>query len=899
MWISAAHPAGRVAPSSKYRHVLIYETKRLPQCQSPGNRHLGGSGQPVARPGRWINVTSFNRLHNCGRHGAIDRTGRLARRDSYTGVATNMVGPPGADLPSVEITTPTGELQGVKFRREDWSMSREPNTDDPLVGAHWIWHSPNDTSVNQYICIRHSFTVEQESTMAELTLSVDSDYVAWLNGDLVGHGQFPDFPVDKNYDRLSAPRLAPGLNVLAILAYHEGEGTFSYRKGHAGLIYAIQTDNERILSGTDAFVRVCSSYRNGPVARTSRQIGFSFEYDAQHDDGWQQPNYVMSEEWRPSQTTTARNDERIDISPRPIQKLRSGEPTAATLKTQGVLLRHLPDDSSPAVHIQRDFLSSRPVAEIIPGSEVPLSLPTEPAWQVSPPSDEDGVFLLLDLGREECGHLRLDIDSDAGIIVDIGYGQHLDDLRVRASIADRNFAARYVTADGLQSFTHYFRRWSCRYIQLHILNRGKRFKLKYAGLIPAEYPVQNRGVLNGLDPLHHRIAEVARRTLTLCMHDHYEDTPWREQALYAFDSRNQALCGYYAFGEYDFPQASFALLGKSLRDDGFLELCAPAAIDITIPAFSFHWIAELAEHLMYSGRVASAAEALPIVRRILDRQIEQLTHDGLLPTPTEPQYWNFYDWSPGLAGSRRHHSSPVGRRDAPLNLLFVQALQSAALLERYAGRSDSEDRYAKVSQNVGHAIHVHFWDADEHAYLSYTGIEPHYAELTQSLAVVLNICPPNEANLLRRKLASPQSGWEPVTLSQSLVKFEALLTDATTFGPTVWNHVADNWGRQLFNGATSFWETLGGADDFANAGSLCHGWSAIPIYFYYAHLLGVRPTAPGFSSFLVEPAPFAVGRVGGVVPTPLGDITLDWEEQDNEWRPVITHPSGSQQEFGS
>jgi hypothetical protein len=32
-----------------------------------------------------------------------------------------------------------------------------------------------------------------------------------------------------------------------------------------------------------------------------------------------------------------------------------------------------------------------------------------------------------------------------------------------------------------------------------------------------------------------------------------------------------------------------------------------------------------------------------------------------------------------------------------------------------------------------------------------------------------------------------------------------------------------------------------GADDFDHAGSLCHGWSAIPIYFYYRYLLGIVP----------------------------------------------------------
>jgi len=36
----------------------------------------------------------------------------------------------------------------------------------------------------------------------------------------------------------------------------------------------------------------------------------------------------------------------------------------------------------------------------------------------------------------------------------------------------------------------------------------------------------------------------------------------------------------------------------------------------------------------------------------------------------------------------------------------------------------------------------------------------------------------------------------------------------------------------LDRGATAFWETIKGADDFGGAGSLCHGWSALPIYYY-------------------------------------------------------------------
>ena len=98
-----------------------------------------------------------------------------------------------------------------------------------------------------------------------------------------------------------------------------------------------------------------------------------------------------------------------------------------------------------------------------------------------------------------------------------------------------------------------------------------------------------------------------RRTLSftqlmkLCMHEHYEDCPWREQALYAYDSRNQALFGYYAWGNYEFAATSIELLGRGIRPDGLLELCAPARVPVTIPIFSWIWFVEVEEHWLYSG----------------------------------------------------------------------------------------------------------------------------------------------------------------------------------------------------------------------------------------------------------------------------------------------------------
>ena len=44
----------------------------------------------------------------------------------------------------------------------------------------------------------------------------------------------------------------------------------------------------------------------------------------------------------------------------------------------------------------------------------------------------------------------------------------------------------------------------------------------------------------------------------------------------------------------------------------------------------------------------------------------------------------------------------------------------------------------------------------------------------------------------------------------------------------------------LRQGATTFWETIDGADAFGKAGSLCHGWSAVPAYLYLKYIVDTK-----------------------------------------------------------
>jgi len=93
----------------------------------------------------------------------------------------------------------------------------------------------------------------------------------------------------------------------------------------------------------------------------------------------------------------------------------------------------------------------------------------------------------------------------------------------------------------------------------------------------------------------------------------------------------------------------------------------------------------------------------------------------------------------------------------------------------------------------------------------------------------------------------------------------------------------DYWGGMLNLGATSFWEeynpTKTGADHYAMYGrpfgkSLCHAWGASPIYLLGKYYLGVKPTAPGYQQYVIEPQLGGLQWMEGSIPTANGDIKV-------------------------
>ena len=706
-----------------------------------------------------------------------------------------------------------------------------------FTGAKWIW--TQEEMKNQYVELRMTFELEGDISGAKLSVSADNEYFAYINGEYAGGGQYDDFPMHKAYNTHDVSALVKtGENELLIRAYHQGENSYQYLPGPAGVIFALTAGDKRIVSGEGCEARPYALYESGHIEKVSGQLGYTFHADLT----------APGAEWTPVRIVEERAA--TELYPRPIKDLVAGAPAPAKEVYTGVYV--LAGGDTPAKKLQQALIAPVKTAD-----------------------NADGRVMIFDLGRETAGLAHVEVTCESECELLIGYGEHLDDGRVRSWVGGRNFGFSVKAKAGDNCFTHLFRRISGRYLQVFM---PFDVEVKALTIIPVDYPVEVRGAFEGVDRLMNKVYDTSVRTLRLCMHEHYEDTPWREQGLYAMDGRNQALCGYTAFGESDFPLACLKLMAEGIRPDGLLDICAPAADRITIPSFSLGWIISLHDFALYTGRVKDAGALLPAAQKLLGFFRDRLDENGLILTPTDKQYWNFYEWAPGIDDGweyGREYVNDGSRRDAPLCLFYAVALGKAADVAEWSGDTGMAAQLRAEKAAMLAAVDKAFWDEKEGLYLTYTSTKPHYCQLVQALALIAGAAEGERAKKLRAAIADKDARLVPATLSYLLFVYEGLLGD-DGFRAAAVEDARELWGSMTLRGATSFWETIDGADAFADAGSLCHGWSAVPAWLWYAGYLGIQPVEPGFRKFTFSPLPGAQAKA--VIPTPYGDIKVDGDQ---------------------
>lgn len=683
--------------------------------------------------------------------------------------------------------------------------------------AKWIW-CQNAIGTDSYTEFYTTCELDGQLPVC-IRISADSNYAIYVNGRFVDSGQYADMPHYKIYDEVDISNyVVTGTNHIAILVWYYGVASFCYYIGKPGVIFELEQDTQVIcVSDESVQARQSRRYISGRNCYITTQLGLDFYVDLKEDEKW-----LIGQDSTDFSAAILQNDMSSKLLPRENKKLQIKPRVTSQIIQQGNF-KYLPEEGHAGFKMQHAALSFYPLHEI--GE-------TLDDGHILKRKSGEGIYFVMDLQEETAGYLDFDIEVDEDCEMEIGWGEHIYDGRCRTQIAERNFSVGASLKRGRNSYMNPFRRLGCRYVQFFI--HTDKVKVYYAGLRPTEYPITVKPYESG-NLLRDTIYKVCCNTLLQCMHEHYEDCPWREQAYYSLDSRNQMLCGYYAFEEREMPKSALKLSAMSLRDDGLLPITYPTNERLAIPSFALAYMMQVAEYYRHTEDKETIEFCFDTAKTVIDTFIGRIDETGLIPNfEEEKKYWNFYEWQPYING---RNNCGIKVYDMCLNAFLSLTLDYFMEICNVM-KADVSD-YQKVKKELNQAIAEEFYDEKVQLFDIYRGQdEAVYSVLANALGCLCGAAEHLErSRMLRIIKDNGYDGTEieviPATLSMHTYRYEALLKEnREQYKNTILAEIDQVYFRMLREGATSFWETEKGDKDFSYAGSLCHGWSAMPIYYY-------------------------------------------------------------------
>lgn len=592
-------------------------------------------------------------------------------------------------------------------------------------------------------------------------ISCDGDYTLFINGVYVASGQYGDFEDYKIYDEIDITSyLTVGKNHFSVVCHHTGKDFQRYKKYKAGLIYQV-TEGEGISLVSDERTLVRQSVTF--ESGRAKQISSQLGFSYKYDS------------------------------------------TKEDLWTRGQLF----DFENATVTEKSCIFYKRPIPK---HSLIKMALGNM--------IYEGQGYTVYDLGKEYVGLFSVELECDEPTDVIFAYGEHLENCRVVRKMGDRDFSIEYKARAGVNKHTSYMLRFACRYLEIQ--TQGK-VKVNKIGIIPQVYPVKRVSKKlpnNALSDIY----DICLNTLELCMMEHYVDCPWREQCLYAFDSRNQMLCGYYGFegGNYEYARANLLLMSKDRREDELLSICFPSGTDLTIPSFSLYYILSVLEYTTHSGDLTLAKEVNHKLRLILNAVIGNMKGD-LACRFEGKEHWNFYDWSQGNEG--KIFASEARQPNPMLSMLLIMALNS---YEKLCQMCELDFGYSYLAKKIAISLKERYFDKEKGLWFidEKDGL---YTELLNSFAVSFGVSTGSEAEKICKALVS--SSLLPSSLSTKCFKYDGLIkTNKDAYKDYILSDIEKTYNPMIETGTV--WETAEGKSSFGGAGSLCHGWSSIPIYYF-------------------------------------------------------------------
>lgn len=700
-----------------------------------------------------------------------------------------------------------------------------------------------------------------------MDISADERYVAKLDGRIVSRGPHRGIIEHWNYQTYRILP-SPGKHVLEVSVARLGRyRPFSQVSWRGGFVLKASGMYDRQLTTGKAewqsAVLTGTSCWESNISRTNGQVGWPFK--------------VKGASWTDEQPT-AYTGVRV-VKPRVKEMIYGTRADGWMLFPTG-----LPDQMervcSPG-HIR--WVSAGDVAKFD-------AVLTKGETVEVPPGTS--VELLWDLGDYFCAYPEMTVSDGKGSEIEWlwdeslrdGNGNKGDRSAFEGKSMTSGFGDRFYPDGGVVS--RFSVPWwrSGRWCRISVKTADRPLRIKRLEIRETRYAISGDSKFKCDDAAMNDIAGICRRTMECCMHETLLDCPHWEQAMYAGDSRVELNILSALTSDDRMRRNVLSMFDWSRRNDGLVPMVTPLSGGKDSSTYTMYWIMMFGDYVEWGTDENWLKAHVPGMRAALDGLSLYEDADGLL---RDLPGWNYVDhvcWPNGVPPGGRRGESP----GCVINLLYLAALQSAAVAENAVHNEIMARRWSEKAERLALVIKDRYYDSDRGC----------LAERNMAAGCVHAVCLGVLTGVLSHRdyhrVAEMLSSLNRGHSMKMGAHFKYYLFNAMfKIGrPDLFWSELNMWRKMVGSGLCTTTETGG-----IEARSDCHAWSASPLLFFHTGVAGVRPAGCFWSAVRIVPQPGELKQVFSVTPTPKGAITVDLQFDGDNVRGVITVPPALPCEF--
>jgi alpha-L-rhamnosidase len=470
---------------------------------------------------------------------------------------------------------------------------------------------------------------------------------------------------------------------------------------------------------------------------------------------------------------------------------------------------------------------------------------------------KNGNAQLVDFGRETFGFVKLHGVKGKGTIT-IYYGESKEEALSKdgAVTLDRLTIDNTSAKDSVVVLSKAFR-------YANVITDGS-VEIDNVSMLFEYADVKDKGNFTCSDEEINRIYDVAKYTLHLSTREFFIDGIKRDRWVWSGDACQSYLMNYYLMNDNGtVTRTMYALRGKD-----------PVTGHInTIMDYTLYWFLSILDYYTYTGDKTFIQQNYDRMQSMMEYVLGRRNKNGLLEGL--PGDWIFIDWAAGL--SKKGEVSFE-------QLLFARSLETMAVCAGIVNDKQSAEKYNRLAADLRKKLFAIYWNEQKQA-LVHSRVNgkqtDNVTRYSNMFAIFFDYFTQAQKQAVKKSVLLNSNIQKITTPYMRFYELEALC--AMGEQNYVLREMKDYWGGMLKLGATSFWEEYNpdkkGAEHYAMYGrefgkSLCHAWGASPIYLLGKYYLGVKPTAPGYKTYEIQPALGGLQWMQGKVPTPTGEIEL-------------------------